>query len=97
MRRASSAWYEITVAGGAAHGFVVDLTKDDDARRVVWDTVRHFKGLDFALDLAITLNLRTVLIMTEAAIPESRARGGGSLLFTAFASGLVGSGYSPVY
>src|SRR5713101_5373282 len=43
------------------------------------------------------LNLRTVLITTEAAIPEIRARGGGSLLFTASTSGLVGSGYSPVY
>jgi NAD(P)-dependent dehydrogenase (short-subunit alcohol dehydrogenase family) len=107
---------EITAAGGAAHGVVADLTKDDDARRVVWDTVGHFKGLDFvwnhvghpgpaavegidmgAFDLAITLNLRTVLITTEAAIPEIRARGGGSLLFTASTSGLVGSGYSPVY
>ena len=30
-------------------------------------------------DLAIDLNLRTVLVTTEAAIPEMRARGGGSL------------------
>jgi NAD(P)-dependent dehydrogenase (short-subunit alcohol dehydrogenase family) len=43
------------------------------------------------------LNLRTVLLTTEAAIPEIRARGGGSLLFTASTSGLVGSGFSPVY
>jgi NAD(P)-dependent dehydrogenase (short-subunit alcohol dehydrogenase family) len=50
-----------------------------------------------AFDVAITLNLRTVLIATEAAIPEIRARGGGSLLFTASTSGLVGSGFSPVY
>jgi NAD(P)-dependent dehydrogenase (short-subunit alcohol dehydrogenase family) len=38
-----------------------------------------------------------VLITTEAAIPEMRARGGGSLLFTASTSGLQGSAYSPVY
>ena len=38
-----------------------------------------------------------MLITTEAAIPEIRARGGGSLLFTASTSGLVGSGFSPVY
>src|SRR5256885_16508975 len=37
------------------------------------------------------------LVTTEAAIPEIRARGGGSLLFTASTSGLQGSGYSPVY
>jgi NAD(P)-dependent dehydrogenase (short-subunit alcohol dehydrogenase family) len=107
---------EIAGAGGTAHGIVADLTKDDDARRIVWETVSRFKGLDFvwnhvghpgpaavegidlsAFDLAINLNLRTVLVTTEAAIPEIRARGGGSLLFTASTSGLVGSGFSPVY
>ncbi len=107
---------EITAAGGAAHGIVADLMKDEDSRRIVWDTVSRFKGHDFvwnhvghpgpaavegvdmsAFDLAVGLNLRTVLITTEAAIPEIRARGGGSLLFTASTSGLVGSGYSPVY
>src|SRR5919204_5770783 len=107
---------EITGAGGIAHGIVADLTKDDDSRRIVWDTVNRFKGLDFvwnhvghpgpaavegidlsAFDLAIDLNLRTVLITTEAAIPEIRRRGGGSLLFTASTSGLQGSSYSPVY
>ena len=107
---------EITAAGGRAHGIVADLTRDEDSRRIVWDTVGHFKGLDFVwnhvghpgpaavegidmntFDLAIDLNLRTVLITTEAAIPEIRARGGGSLLFTASTSGLQGSAYSPVY
>ena len=48
-------------------------------------------------DIAIGLNLRTVLLTTEAAIPEMRARGGGALLFTASTSGLVGSAFSPVY
>jgi len=107
---------EITAAGGTAHGVVADLTKDEDSRRIVWDTVARFKGLDFvwnhvghpgpaavegidmaAFDLAVDLNLRTVLLTTEAAIPELRARGGGGLLFTASTSGLQGSSYSPVY
>jgi NAD(P)-dependent dehydrogenase (short-subunit alcohol dehydrogenase family) len=107
---------EITAAGGTALGITADLTKDEDSRRIVWDTVARFKGLDFvwnhvghpgpaavegidmsAFDLAVDLNLRTVLITTEAAIPEMRRRGGGSLLFTASTSGLVGSGFSPVY
>ena len=43
------------------------------------------------------LNVRTVLVTTEAAIPELRARGGGALLYTASTSGLVGSQFSPVY
>jgi NAD(P)-dependent dehydrogenase (short-subunit alcohol dehydrogenase family) len=108
---------EIAGAGGTAHGIVADLTQDEESRRIVWDTVSRFKGLDFvwnhvghpgpaavegidmsAFDLAIDLNLRTVLLTTEAAIPEMRARGGGgSLLFTASTSGLQGSSYSPVY
>jgi NAD(P)-dependent dehydrogenase (short-subunit alcohol dehydrogenase family) len=107
---------EITAAGGSAHGITADLTRDEDSRRLVWDTVDRFKGLDFvwnhvghpgpaavegidmsAFDLAVELNLRTVLMTTEAAIPAIRARGGGSLLFTASTSGLVGSGFSPVY
>jgi NAD(P)-dependent dehydrogenase (short-subunit alcohol dehydrogenase family) len=107
---------EVAAAGGTAHGIVADLKKDEDARRIVWDTVARFKGLDFvwnhvghpgpaavegidmaAFDLAIDLNLRTVLLTTEAAIPEIRRRGGGSFLFTASTSGLQGSAYSPVY
>lgn len=38
---------ELTAAVGAAHGIVADLTKDEDSRRIVWDTVARFKGLDF--------------------------------------------------
>src|SRR3989449_11719174 len=38
---------EITAAGGTAHGVVADLTKDEDSRRIVWDTIARFKGLDF--------------------------------------------------
>ena len=69
----------------------------------VWNHVGHpgpaaIEGIDMAdFDLAIALNLRTVLVTTEAAIPEMRARGGGALLFTASTSGLQGSGFSPVY
>ena len=48
-------------------------------------------------DIAIALNLRTVLLTTEAAILQLRARGGGALLYTASTSGLVGSAFSPVY
>jgi NAD(P)-dependent dehydrogenase (short-subunit alcohol dehydrogenase family) len=69
----------------------------------VWNHVGHpgpaaIEGLDMAdFELAMDLNLRSVLVTTEAAIPEMRARGGGALLFTASTSGLVGSQFSPVY
>src|SRR6476659_3000028 len=68
-----------------------------------WNHVGHpgpaaIEGIDMAdYELAMDLNLRTVLVTTEAAIPEMRRRGGGSLLFTASTSGLQGSSYSPVY
>lgn len=69
----------------------------------VWNHVGHpgpasVEGLDWKdFDLAMDLNVRTVLVTTEAAIPELRARGGGALLYTASTSGLVGSQFSPVY
>src|SRR5947209_11973638 len=69
----------------------------------VWNHVGHpgpasIEGIDMAdFELALDLNLRTVLVTTEAAIPEMRARGGGALLYTASTSGLVGSQFSPVY
>jgi NAD(P)-dependent dehydrogenase (short-subunit alcohol dehydrogenase family) len=69
----------------------------------VWNHVGHpgpasVEGVDMGdFDIAIGLNLRTVLLTTEAAIPEMRARGGGALLYTASTSGLVGSAFSPVY
>jgi NAD(P)-dependent dehydrogenase (short-subunit alcohol dehydrogenase family) len=69
----------------------------------VWNHVGHpgpasIEGIDWRdFDLAMDLNLRTVLVTTEAAIPELRARGGGALLYTASTSGLTGSQFSPVY
>lgn len=69
----------------------------------IWNHVGHpgpasIEGIDMAdYELAMDLNIRTVLVTTEAAIPEMRARGGGSLLYTASTSGLRGSPYSPIY
>lgn len=50
-----------------------------------------------AWDLSVDLNLRSQLITSSVAIPQMRARGGGSILFTASTSGLVGSPWSPTY
>jgi NAD(P)-dependent dehydrogenase (short-subunit alcohol dehydrogenase family) len=69
----------------------------------VWNHLGHpgpasVEGIamaDFAL--AVDLNLRPQIVTTEAALSELRARGGGSLLYTASTSGLVGSQFSPVY
>src|SRR5512133_1907039 len=69
----------------------------------VWNHVGHpgpaaIEGLDWKdFELAMDLNLRTVLVTTEATIPELRARGAGALLYTASTSGLTGSQFSPVY
>ena len=57
--------------------------------------VEGIEMADFAL--AVDLNLRSQIVTTEAALPEFRARGGGSLLYTASTSGSVGSQFSPVY
>src|SRR4051794_11632198 len=69
----------------------------------VWNHVgtpgpASIEGLDWKdYDFAMTLNVRSVLLTTKAALPELRARGGGSILFTASTSGLVGSQFSPIY
>ena len=53
----------------------------------IWNHVGHpgpaaIEGIDMAdFELAMDLNLRSVLVTTEAAIPEMRARGGGALLY----------------
>ena len=70
---------------------------------VVWNHVGHpgpasGEGIEMEdFDTAVTLNMRTVLVTTDAAIPEIRARGGGALLYTASTSGLRASSFSPVY
>lgn len=67
-----------------------------------WNNVGHpgpdtIEGMDMAAyDLAMTLNLRTVVISTEAQLGHMRGRGGGALLYTASTAGLVSSS-SPVY
>jgi NAD(P)-dependent dehydrogenase (short-subunit alcohol dehydrogenase family) len=82
---------------------VSDTAKAFGGVDFVWNHVGHpgpasFEDLDMReWDLAVNLNLRTVLVTTEAAIPEMRARGGGSLLYTASTSGISGSQFSPVY
>src|SRR5438552_8575978 len=63
----------------------------------VWIHVGHpgpasIEGIEMGdFEIAVDLNLRTVLVTTEAAIPEIRARGGGRLLYTASTSGIQGS------
>lgn len=82
---------------------VADTAKAFGGLDFCWNHVGHpgpasFEGLDLReWDNAVTLNLRTVLITTEAALPEMRARGGGALLYTASTSGISGSQFSPVY
>jgi NAD(P)-dependent dehydrogenase (short-subunit alcohol dehydrogenase family) len=69
----------------------------------VWNHLGHpgpasVEGIEMAdFALATDLNLRSQIVTTDAALPELRARGGGSLLYTASTSGLVGSQFSPVY
>lgn len=54
--------------------------------------------LDFnAYDAAMNLNLKSALVSTTEAIPHMRRRGGGSVVYTASTSGLIGSPFSPVY
>src|SRR5262245_18510098 len=70
---------------------------------ILWNNVGHpgpggVDGIEMDdYDVALTLNLRSVLVTTTEAIPALRARGGGSILFTSSIAGIYGSPFSPVY
>ena len=76
-----------------ARSIVRETTRAFGALDFVWNHVGHpgpaaIEGVDWSeFELAMDLNVRTVLVTTEAALPELRARGGGALLFTASTSG----------
>ena len=76
-----------------ARRVVRETAKAFDGLDFVWNHVGHpgpasVEGIDMAdYELAMDLNVRSVLVTTEAALPELRARGGGALLFTASTSG----------
>jgi len=56
------------------------------------------ENVDWAdYDKLMALNVRSALVTTEAALPELRKRGGGSLLYTSSVAGLEGSIMSPLY
>jgi NAD(P)-dependent dehydrogenase (short-subunit alcohol dehydrogenase family) len=56
------------------------------------------EGLDLVeYEKAMALNVRSGLLSTGAAVKYMREAGGGSILFTASVSGLVGSMMAPVY
>lgn len=107
---------EIEADGGHATAVTADLTRDEDAKRIVHDTVGAYGGLDVLwnhvghpgpgrieglemadYEIAMDLNIRSVLVTTIEAMPALRARGGGVVLFTASIAGLVGSPFSPIY
>src|SRR3546814_3637822 len=50
-----------------------------------------------AYDKAIALNVTSAALGAGQVAPHMRARGGGSIIFTASISGLVGSMMSPIY
>ena len=51
---------DIESAGGTAHAIAADLTKEDDRRRLVDDTVGHFGGLDVLVNAAGVIAYGTI-------------------------------------
>jgi NAD(P)-dependent dehydrogenase (short-subunit alcohol dehydrogenase family) len=86
-----------------SRAIVTDTVAREGRVDFVWNHVGHpgpglMEGLDMAdFDIAVDLNLRTVLVTTNEAIPHLRKSTGASLLFTSSVSGIVGSPFSPVY
>ncbi len=86
-----------------ARGIVHTCKEEFGGIDFLWPNAGHpgaaaVEGLDLAdFDLALNLNLRAAFASVIEATPLMRQRGGGSVLFTASTSGLVGSPVSPVY
>lgn len=88
---------------GFARRIVRDTVQHFGGLDFVWNNVGHpgpaaFEELDLgAYDRAMDINVRSAMATTAEALAHLRRRGGGSVLFTASVSGLVGSPFSPVY
>jgi NAD(P)-dependent dehydrogenase (short-subunit alcohol dehydrogenase family) len=87
----------------AARGVVAEAAERLGGLDFAWNHCGHpgpsaFEDVDMDLyDLAMDLNVRSAVVITAAAIPHMRKRGGGSFVFTSSGAGLVGSPFSPVY
>ena len=70
---------------------------------IVWNNVGHpgpGRVEDINMDdydMAMSLNVRSVIVTTSEAIPALKKRGGGSIIFTSSIAGIYGSPFSPVY
>ncbi len=70
---------------------------------IVWNhagmpSMRGIEDLDLdEYARCMDLNVRSGIVVTAAALPHLRRRGGGSVVFTSSIAGLVGMGTSPVY
>src|SRR3546814_11162919 len=61
------------------------------------DTLFPYTTLFRSYDKAIALNVTSAALGAGQVAPHMRSRGGGSIIFTASISGLVGSMMSPIY
>ena len=69
---------------------------------ILWNNVGHrdrggSRASTWTTTRSMTLNVRSVLMTTSEAIPATRTRGGGSILFTSSIAGIYGSPFGPVY
>ncbi len=86
-----------------SRGLVAEVVERFGRLDFAWNHVGHPgpAGLEDVsasdLDLALNLNLRSVIFTSQAAITAMRKTGGGNILFTASTSGLQGSKFSPIY
>jgi len=99
----------ITSEGGKAAAIACDVSREDDCRRAVADTVKQFGGVHLLVnnvgiaaggsllntttdqfEKVYAVNLRSHFLMMRYAVPEIIKAGGGAIVNTASAAGLVG-------
>lgn len=86
-----------------AHDIVGECVSAFGQLDFVWNHLGHpgpskVEGMDQELfELALDLNMRSVIATTQAALPELRKSENAALLYTSSTAGLIGSRYSPAY
>lgn len=86
-----------------AKEIVAETVKEFGAIDFLWNHLGipgpgKIDDIDMAdFDLAMDLNLRSVFVTTAAALPQMRAKGKGSILYTSSVAGIIGSHNSPIY
>jgi meso-butanediol dehydrogenase/(S,S)-butanediol dehydrogenase/diacetyl reductase len=86
---------QVAARGVGALAVLGDVTRAGDARRMVAGPFEALSEAQF--DRMMAVNVKGVVLVTQAALPELRARGGGAVVNIASISGKTGRAFTAGY